>query len=56
MSSIRTIAMMAFIAAGAFLLILGPLDDRSLNWVNIALAGACFFSAILLRRRKSSLE
>jgi hypothetical protein len=46
MSAARIIGMIAWIGAGmSLLLMIGPLDDRSLNWVNMVLAAACFASA-----------
>jgi hypothetical protein len=48
----RIVAMIALIGAGAFLLMTGAADDRSLNWTNTALAIACFIGAVLVRPRK----
>jgi hypothetical protein len=53
MSAARIIGMIALIGAGVSLLMIGPLDNRSLNWVNIVLAAACFAGAIVLRPRKT---
>ncbi len=53
MSRLKLIAMVALVIAGLSLLVIGPMDDRSINWVNVVLAAACFAGAIYLRPRKS---
>jgi hypothetical protein len=52
MLRLKLIAMVALVIAGLSLLVIGPMDDRSLNWVNLVLAAACFVGAIYLRPRK----
>jgi threonine/homoserine efflux transporter RhtA len=53
MSRLKLIAMVALVIAGLSLLVIGPMDDRSINWVNVVLAAACFAGAIYLRPRKT---
>lgn len=53
MPQLRLIAMVALVVAGLSLLVIGPMDDRSIDWVNVVLALACFAGAIYLRPRKT---
>ena len=53
MSRLRFIALVALVVAGLGLLVIGPMDDRSVNWVNIVLAAVCFAGAIYLRPRQT---
>lgn len=53
MSRLRLIAMVALVVVGLGLLVIGPMDDRSINWVNVVLAVACIAGAIYLRPRKT---
>jgi threonine/homoserine efflux transporter RhtA len=53
MSRLRLIAMVALAVVGLALLVIGPMDDRSINWVNVVLAAACFAGAIYLRPLKT---
>ena len=46
---VRIIGMIALVLAGVAFLAIGPLASGAVNWVNIALAVACFIGAILLR-------
>jgi hypothetical protein len=51
MLGVRIIGMIALTLAGVAFLAIGPLASGAVNWVNIALAGACFIGAILIRPR-----
>ena len=53
MSRLRLIAMVALVVVGLGLLVIGPMDDRSINWVNVVLAVVCIAGAIYLRPRKT---
>jgi hypothetical protein len=54
MEAIKIVAMIGLVGAGAFLLMIASADDRSINWMNIAIAGACFIGAVLLRPKRTN--
>lgn len=54
MSRLRLLARIALVVAGVGLIVIGPIYDRSINWVNIVLAAAFFAGAIYLRPRQTN--
>jgi hypothetical protein len=52
LSMMNISAMVVLVIVGLVFLIGSHFDDRSINWINIALATVCFVGAFLLRPRR----
>ena len=49
LTTMNILAMIALVVLGLVFLIGSHFDDRSINWMNIALGTVCFAGAYLLR-------
>jgi hypothetical protein len=52
LATVNILAMIVLVIIGSVFIASSQFDDRSINWINIALATVCFVGAYLLRPRR----